>query len=145
MVHIPYRGTQPALQDLMAGNIGVMFDTWSTLRPQFEAGTIRPLGIAVAERAGFAPELPTLIEGGLNDFVASSWCMLLAPAGTPQPVLDRLSAEVGRIVREPAMATRLQDLGFVTEGRTPAETGAFLRSEVERWGNVIRTANVTVE
>jgi tripartite-type tricarboxylate transporter receptor subunit TctC len=145
MEHIPYRGTQPALQDLMAGNIGLLFDTYSTLKPQFDGGNIRPLGIAAAERAAFAPELPTIIEGGIGQFVASSWCMLLAPAGTPTGIVDRIAAEVGKIVREPAMTTKLQDLGFVVEGRPPAQTGDFLRSEVERWGSVIRSANVTVE
>lgn len=145
MEHIPYRGTQPALQDLMAGNIGLLFDTYSTLKPQFDAGSVLPLGIAAAERAAFAPDLPTVMEGGVPDFVASSWCMLLAPAGTPAGVVDRLSAEVGRIVRDPAMAAKLQDLGFVVEGLPPARTGEFLRSEVERWGAVIRSANVTVE
>jgi tripartite-type tricarboxylate transporter receptor subunit TctC len=145
MEHVPYRGTQPALQDLMSGNIGLMFDTYSTLKPQFEGGNIRPLGIATAERPAFAPDLPTVIEGGVENFVASSWCMLLAPAGTPQAIVDRLSTEVGKIVREPAMTSRLQDLGFVVEGRTPAQTGEFLRAEVERWGAVIRSANVKVE
>ncbi|MCB4822710.1 Bug family tripartite tricarboxylate transporter substrate binding protein [Roseicella aerolata] len=145
MEHIPYRGTQPALQDLMAGNIGLMFDTLSPLKPQFEAGNVRPLGIATAQRIAAAPDLPTVIEGGIEDFVASSWCMLLAPAGTPPAIVDRIATEVGRIVREPAMSAKLQELGFVVEGRPPAETGAFLRAEVERWGSVIRAANVTVE
>jgi tripartite-type tricarboxylate transporter receptor subunit TctC len=145
MVHVPYRGTQPALADLMAGHIGLMFDTYSTLKPQFEAGNIRPLGIATATRPGFAAELPTIIEGGVPDFVVSSWCMLLAPPRTPQPILDRLSAEVGRIVREPAMTRRLQEIGFVVEGRNSADTGAFLRAEVTRWAGVIRAANVTVD
>ena len=145
MEHIPYRGTQPALQDLMAGNIGLLFDTYSTLKAQFDAETIVPLGIAAAERAAFAPGLPTIAEGGIDGFAASSWCMLLAPAGTPPGIVDRVCAEVGRIVRDPAMAVRLQDLGFVVEGRPPGPTGEFLRSEVERWGSVIRSANVTVE
>ena len=145
MEHIPYRGTQPALQDLMAGNIGLLFDTYSTLKPQFEAGNVRALGIAALERAAFAPDLPTIIEGGLPDFAASSWCMLLAPAGTPPDITTRLSAEVARIIREPAMTTRLQDLGFVLEGRSPAETATFLQAEVARWGEVIRAAKVTVD
>jgi tripartite-type tricarboxylate transporter receptor subunit TctC len=145
MVHIPYRGTQPALQDLMAGNISLLFDTYSTLKSQFDGVTIRPLGIALAERATFAPELPTVIEEGVPGLVASSWCMLLAPAGTPQPIVDRLSTEVATIVREPAMARRLQDLGFLVEGRPPAATGEFLRAEIDRWAEVIRTAKVTVD
>lgn len=146
MEHVPYRGTQPALQDLMAGNIGLMFDTYSTLKPQFDANTIRPLGIATMARAPFAPELPTINEGsGLADFAASSWCMLLAPARTPEPILERVAAEVRSIVQEPAMTRRMQDLGFVVEARPPAETGAFLRAEVERWRAVIQAANVRVE
>jgi tripartite-type tricarboxylate transporter receptor subunit TctC len=145
MVRIPYRGTQPALQDLMAGNISLLFDTYSTLKPQFDGGTIRPLGIALSERAAFAPELPTVTEEGVPDLVASSWCMLLAPARTPQPIVDRLSGEVAAIVREPAMAKRLQDLGFLVEGRTPVATGEFLRAEIDRWAEVIRTARVTVD
>ncbi|WPB83816.1 Bug family tripartite tricarboxylate transporter substrate binding protein [Sediminicoccus rosea] len=145
MVHVPYRGTQPALADLMAGHIGMMFDTYSTLKPQFEAGNIRPLGIATATRPSFAAELPTIIEGGLPDFVVSSWCMLLAPPRTPQAIVDRLSAEVGRIVRQPAMAQRLQEIGFVVEGRPSADTGTFLRAEVTRWAGVIRSADVKVD
>lgn len=145
MEHVPYRGTQPALQDLMAGNIGLMFDTYSTLKPQFEAGTVRPLGIATLTRPDFAPELPTIIEAGLPDFAASSWCMLLAPARTPDAITERIAREVHAIVREPAMTRRLQDLGFVVEGRAPAATGEFLRAEVARWGEVIRTANIRVE
>ncbi len=145
MEHIPYRGTQPALQDLMAGNLGLLFDTYSPMKPQFDAGTVRPLGIATLTRPEFAPELPTLIEGGLPDFAASSWCMLLAPARTPEPITERIAREVRSIVQEPAMKQRLQDLGFVVEGRPPAATGEFLRAEVARWGEVIRTADIRVE
>jgi len=146
MTHVPYRGTQPALQDLMAGNISIMFDTVSSFRAQFEAETIRPLAIATAEPSAFMPGLPTVGQAmGTAPFAASTWCMLLAPARTPQPIVDRLSAEVAKIVREPAMARRLGEIGFVVEGRTPEATGLFLREEVERWGNVIRTANITVD
>jgi tripartite-type tricarboxylate transporter receptor subunit TctC len=145
LVHVPYRGTQPALQDLIAGNIGALFDTYSTLKPQFDAGTIRPLGIASAQRAGFAPELPTFAEAGVPDFVSSTWCLLLAPAGTPGPVVERLSAEVARIVRDPAMAARFEALGFEPVGNAPDEARAFLGAEIARWGAVIRAADVKVE
>lgn len=146
MTHIPYRGTQPALADLMSGNISIMFDAYAGLKSQFDGGTIRPLGIATTERAPFAPNLPTVAEaGGVPNFAASSWCMLLAPARTPAPIVERFSAEVAKIVREPAMKARLEDMGFITEGRTPAATAQFLGQEVERWGNVIRQANITVE
>ncbi|MBR0652789.1 tripartite tricarboxylate transporter substrate binding protein [Roseomonas terrae] len=145
MEHVPYRGTQPALQDLMVGNIGWMFDTYSSFQAQFEGGTIRPLAIASPTRAAFIPNLPTVMEAGVPDFAASTWCMLLAPAGTPDAITARLAQEVRTIVQEPAMARRLQDIGFVVEGRPPAETGAFLRAEIDRWGEVIRTANIRVE
>ncbi len=145
LVHVPYRGTQPALQDLIAGNIGALFDTYSTLKPQFDAGTIRPLGIASARRAGFAPDLPTIAEAGVPDFVASTWCLLLAPAGTPGPVVERLSTEVARIVRDPAMGARFEALGFEPVGSTPEEARDFLQREIVRWGAVIRAADVKVE
>ena len=145
LVHIPYRGTQPALQDLIAGNIGALFDTYSTLKPQFDAGTIRPLGIASAQRAGFAPDLPTFAEAGVPDFVSSTWCLLLAPAGTPGPVVERLSTEVARIVRDPAMAARFEG-ARLRAGRQHAGGGPRLpEAEIDRWGAVIRAADVKVE
>jgi tripartite-type tricarboxylate transporter receptor subunit TctC len=145
MVHAPYRGTQPALQDLMGGNIGALFDIDSALRPQFQAGNIVPLGIAAAERASFAPDLVTFAEHGIADFVVTTWTMLLATAGTPAEIVERISAEITKIVREPAMTARLAEMGLLAEGRTPAQTAGLLRSEVERWGTVIRTANITVD
>jgi len=145
LTHIPYRGTQPALQDLLAGNIAAMFDTFSTLKPQFDAGTIRPLAIASAARTSFAPDLPTFAEGGVPDFVSSTWCLLLAPARTPVPILERLAAEIRNMVHQPAMEARLQGLGFQVVGSTPAEAGAFLQGEIDRWSHVIRGAGVTVE
>ncbi|WP_165585573.1 tripartite tricarboxylate transporter substrate binding protein [Roseococcus sp. SYP-B2431] len=145
MVHAPYRGTQPALQDLIGGNIGAMFDVDSALRPQFQAGSILPLGIAAAQRAGFAPGMPTFEEQGVADFVVSTWSMLLAPAGTPAEIVGRISTEIAKIVREPAMTARLLGMGLLAEGRSPEGTADLLRSEVDRWATVIRTANVTVE
>ncbi|WP_421988843.1 tripartite tricarboxylate transporter substrate binding protein [Roseococcus sp.] len=145
MVHAPYRGTQPALQDLIGGNIGAMFDVDSALRPQLQAGNIHPIGVAAARRAPFAPDMPTFEEQGIADFTVTTWSMLLAPAGTPADIVERISSEVAKIVREPAMTARLLEMGLIAEGRSPAQTAGFLRSEVERWAGVIRTANVTVE
>ncbi|ONG55790.1 hypothetical protein BKE38_08345 [Pseudoroseomonas deserti] len=145
MTHVPYRGTQPALQDLLAGNIAAMFDTYSTLKPQIDAGSIRALGISSASRARFAPEIPTFAEAGIPDFVSSTWCLLLAPAATPAPIVQRLSKESAEIVREPAMAARLEAMGFEVVGSDPEQAASFLNAEVERWGKVIRAANVQVE
>ncbi len=145
MVHVPYRGTAPALQDLISGNIGVMFDSYSSLRAQFESGSVRPIGFASATRPAWAPNIPTLAEGGLPDFASSTWCLLLAPANTPRDIVERVSAEVAKIVKDPAAAERLRSLGFDAVGSSPEEAGTFLRGEVARWAGVITAANVTVE
>lgn len=145
LVHVPYRGTQPALQDLIAGNISAMFDTYSTLRPQFEAGNARPLAIASAARPPFAPDIPTFAEAGVPDFVSSTWCLLLAPARTPPEIVRRVSTEIAAIVREPATVRNLEGMGFETVGGTPEEAGRFLEAEIARWAAVIRAANVQVE
>jgi tripartite-type tricarboxylate transporter receptor subunit TctC len=143
--HVPYRGTQPALQDLIAGNIVAMFDVNSALRPQIDARNITGLAVASEERPPFARDLPTLIEGGVPDFSVSTWSMLLAPAGTPREIVTRVSTEVAKILREPAMTERLLGMGLLADGRGPDETASFLRAEVDRWGQVIRTGGITVD
>lgn len=143
--HVPYRGTQPALQDLIAGNITAMFDVNSALRPQIEARNVVGLGVASATRPPFAADIPTIAEGGVADFEVSTWSMLLAPAGTPREIVTRISSEVTKILREPAMTTRLREMGLLVDGRDPDETTAFLRAEVDRWGEVIRKGGITVE
>jgi len=145
MNHVPYRGTQPALQDLLAGRIGAMIDTHSAFAPHFAAGTLKRIAVASAARPRFDPELPTFAEGGVPDFVASAWCLLLAPAGTPPAVLNRVSGAVSALLAEPAMRARLDGLGYEPVGSDPTAAAAFLRAEIERWGAVIRAANVQVE
>ena len=145
MVHSPYRGTQPALQDLLAGRIGAMFDVFPGFAPHLAAGSIRGLGVASAERQGFAPDVPTLIEGGLPDFVASTWCLMLAPANTPPAIVRRISDAAAALLREPATGPRLEALGLAPVGSTPEEATAFLREEIDRWGRVIRAADVRVD
>lgn len=145
MVHVPYRGTGPALTDLMAGNIGALMDTLSSMKPQIDAGTIRGIGVTDTKRSAYAPDIPTFAEAGLPDFVSGTWTLLLAPANLPAPILERLSSEVVRIVRSPALKAKLDGLGIEPVGNAPAEAGAFLRAEVAKWGEVIRAANVKLE
>jgi tripartite-type tricarboxylate transporter receptor subunit TctC len=145
MVHVPYRGSAPALTGLMAGDIGVLVDTYSTLKPQIEAGAIRALAIASASRSPHAPDIPTFAEGGIPDFTSSTWTLLLAPAGTPPDIVSRVSAEIARAVRDPAVAGRFADLGVEPAGGTPAEAEAFLKAEVEKWGGIIREAGVKLD
>jgi tripartite-type tricarboxylate transporter receptor subunit TctC len=145
LVHVPYRGTGPALTDLMAGNVGVMIDTQLGLKPQIDAGGIRGIAIAGEKRSPTMPDLPTFIESGMPGFVSSTWTLLLAPAKTPPAIVDRLAAEVAKAVKNPVVAAKLTELGVEIVGNSPAEATAFLKDEVAKWGTVIREANVKLE
>jgi len=145
LVHVPYRGTGPALTDLMAGNVGAMIDTQLGLKPQIDAGGIRGIAIAGEKRSPTMPNLPTFIESGMPGFVSSTWTLLLAPAKTPPAIVDRLAQEVAKAVKNPAVAAKLVELGVEIVGNSPAEATAFLKSEVAKWGTVIREANVKLE
>jgi len=144
MVHVPYKGTAPALQDLMGGQINVMMDTPSSMLPHVRAGKIKALGMASEKRVAVAPEIPTLIESGVP-VVGGTWVGLLAPAGTPKPVVDKLSREVAVAVRRPEIKERFAQLGIEPVGNTPAEFTQFLKDEVAKWAKVIKTANVKID
>ena len=145
MQHVPYKGTAPALTDLIGGQIGVMFDTPSSMMPHVKAGKIRALGVAADKRVGGALEVPIFAEAGMPGFLSGTWSMVLAPAGTPPEIVNRLSAEIAKITRAPAFRERFDGLGILPVGNTPEEATAFLKSEVATWGKVIRDANVKVD
>lgn len=145
MVHVPYRGTGPALTGLMAGDIAVLMDTLSSLKPQIDAGTIRGIGLSDTKRSAYAPEIPTFVESGLSDFVSGTWTLLVAPANLPAPILERLSGDVVRIAKGPTLKAKLEALGIEPVGNSPAEALAFLKAEVAKWGAIIREANVKLD
>ena len=145
MQHVPYKGTAPALSDLIGGQIDVMFDTPVTMLAQVGEGRIRALALASETRTSFAPQIPTVIEAGVPGFVWGTWAMLLAPANTPAAIVDRLSIEVAKIVRTPEMRAKLESLGVEGVGNSPVEATTFLRSEIERNGKIIRDAKITVQ
>jgi tripartite-type tricarboxylate transporter receptor subunit TctC len=145
VVHVPYRGTAPALTDVMAGNITAMFDTLSAMKPQIDAGTIRGVALASEKRSSYAPDLPTFAEAGLPDFVSSTWTMLMMPAKTPKEIVERVSSEVAKIVRSPAFTAKLEGLGIEPVGNSPEQATEFLKAEVAKWGAIIRDANVKID
>jgi tripartite-type tricarboxylate transporter receptor subunit TctC len=145
MTHVPYKGTAPALADLMGGHIQVMFDTMSAMLPQVRAGKIRALGLSSATRWPTAPDIPTIAEAGVPGFVSGSWAGVLAPGGTPKPIVDRLSSEIAKIVRLPDVRTRLAELGVEPSGNTPSEFRAFMEAEVTRWAAVIEQAKIRLD
>jgi len=145
MTHVPYKGTAPALADLMGGHIQIMFDTMSAMLPQVRAGKIRAIGLSSESRWSAAQEIPTLAEAGLPGFISGSWAGLLAPGGTPRSVVDRLSGEIQKIVRQPEVRARIIDLGAEPVGNRPEEFRVFMESEVARWAKVINQAMLRLE
>lgn len=144
MVHVPYKGTAPALQDLMGGQVSVMMDVPSSMLPHVRSGKIKSLGMASEKRVAVAPELPTLIESGVP-VVGGTWVGWLAPAGTPRPVVEKLSGAIGAIVRRQDVRDRFLQLGIEPVGSSSAEFTVFLGNEVAKWAKVIREANVRID
>jgi len=145
MVHAPYKGTAPALTDLMGGQIQIMFDVTSSMMPHVRGGKIRALGIASEKRSVVTPETPTVIEGGVPGYVYGSWAMLLAPANTPKDIVARLSSEVVKIIRSAETRDKFATLGVDPVGNTPEEATEFLRNEIAKSGKIVRDANVKVD
>jgi tripartite-type tricarboxylate transporter receptor subunit TctC len=144
MNHIPYKGTAPALQDLIGGQIQVMMDTPSSMLPHVRGGKIKALGMASEKRVQAAPEIPTLIESGVN-VTGGTWVGWLAPAGTPKAAVDKLSAEIQTIGKRSDIRDRLIQMGIDPVAGSPAQFEQFLRDEVAKWGKVIQQAGVKVE
>jgi len=142
MMHIPYKSAGPALTDLTAGQVQVMFGTMLAAVPLIKNGKIRPIAVTSDKRTVALPEVPTFIESGLRNFEAVSWNCMVAPAGTPEPVIQRLNTELVKIVSDPKVLERLTADGVVGAGSTPQELAAYIKSESEKWGKVIRDAGV---
>jgi tripartite-type tricarboxylate transporter receptor subunit TctC len=144
MVHVPYRGNAPALTDLIAGQVQIMFaDTPSSIQ-HVRAGRLRALAVTTAERSEILPELPTLREF-LPGFEASNWFGVAAPKDTPAEIVDKLNMEINVVLAEPAIRAQLADLGATGLAGSPADFGRFIATEAERWSKVIRAANIKVE
>ena len=142
MVHVPYKGGAQSLQGLTSGDTQLMFVTGSSGLPQVKAGKVKAIAVAAARRAHFMPAVPTMAEGGVANFTADSWSGVLAPAGTPQPIVDLLAREFQAALKEPAVHARLTGMGFEVLARPPEEFASFLASEVQKWTRVIKTAGV---
>ena len=144
MVHVPYKGTAPALQDLIGGQIQFMMDVPSSMLPHVRAGKIKALGMASEKRVAVAPDIPTLTEGGVQ-VVGGTWVGLLAPAGTPKPIVEKLAREVAAAMRRPEIKERFVQLGIEPVGSTSPEFTTFLKNEVAKWAKVIKDANVKID
>jgi len=145
LLHVPYKGTGPALVDLMAGRISTVFTGTPGILPHVQAGRLRIIGISSAQRVASLPDVPTISESGLPGFEVTQWWGILAPAGTPRPVITRLNEVFGKALASPELRKRLAADGAEPAHSTPEAFQAFIKSEVERWAPVIRASGAKVE
>jgi tripartite-type tricarboxylate transporter receptor subunit TctC len=145
ITHVPYRGSSQLMKDLVGGQISMAFDATPSAGPQVEAGAVRALGGGMTQRLRTLPNLPTMQEQGIKGFDCYTWNAILAPTGTPQPILERLSAAVQKAMDDPAVFKRLQEVGVdPTPGRGPKETAAFIKTELAKWAPIIKASGAQV-
>jgi tripartite-type tricarboxylate transporter receptor subunit TctC len=145
MVHVPYKGTAPAVNDLLGGQVQALFDSLATALPNIRAGKLRALGVTSLSRSKSAPDIPTLDEAGASGYEATGWFGVLVPAGTPPEIVARLNGEIGAILRLPDVEERFLKFGAESSGGSPADFARFIKSEQDKWGRIIRDAGIKAE
>ena len=145
MVHVPFNGIAPAVTAVVAGDVQLMFAAAPSALPLVAAGKLRAIGVASPKRIAAAPALPTLDESGLTGFDVTSWYSLVAPAGTPPAVVERLQQEVARALQSPETRAKLAGLGAEPVANTPAEFAVMIKSETAKWGKIVKDANIRPE
>jgi tripartite-type tricarboxylate transporter receptor subunit TctC len=145
MVHVPYKGGAPMMADLIAGHIEMSIETSGSASPHIKAGSVRALAVSTAKRSPAFPDLPTLAEAGLTGYDVTTWYGVLAPAGTPGPIRDRLYKELNEILKSPEIAARLRDIGGDPGGETPTEFADFIKNETAKWIKLAKDAHISVE
>ena len=146
LVHVPYRGSAPMMNDLAAGQIPIAFDGTPTVLPQVQAGAIRPLGAGMKTRARALPDLPTMDEQGFKGFECYTWNAIFAPAKTPQPIVMQLNKAINTALEDKAVFTRLQDVGIdPTPGSTPEKLAAFVKQELAKWAPIIKASGAELD
>jgi tripartite-type tricarboxylate transporter receptor subunit TctC len=143
--HVPFRGSADAHTQIMGGQIPVMFDAIPATQPHIKSGKLRGLGIATLTRSAFLPDLPTIAEGGLPGFEAVGWIGIAAPAKTPTDILDKLNAEMNRILNQPDVKERLAALAFTPAGGTRAEFAAYIKAEIAKWGKAVKESGAKAD
>lgn len=145
IINVPYKGSGPAMQDLIGGQVNLLFDSVASALPQIKAGTIRPIAVATAQRMPQLPDVPTIAELGYPGFEAVSWGGLLVPKGTPQAVVERIGADTRKIVNDPAVREQMLARGLLPDARSAQDWRLFIDAEIRKWGELIKAANITAE
>jgi len=145
MLHVPYKGGGPALVDLLAGQVQVLFATYVTSKPHIQSGRVRALGVSTAKRPAALPDLPTIAEAGVPGYDSGVWYGILAPAGTPQEIIAKLNSEILRVLNHPELRNLLVGGGIEPIGSPPEELGRYIKSEITKWAKVVKEAGVRVD
>lgn len=144
-VHVPYKGSGPAIQDVIGGQVDMMFDTTVVAGPHIQSGKVRAIAVSSAKRLEALPNVPTIAESGVPNFEVVSWQGIFVPAGVPKPIVDRLHVEIMKILQTTEMQDRLKSLGMQPSGMTPEQVSSFQKAEVEKWAQVIKAAGIKLE
>jgi tripartite-type tricarboxylate transporter receptor subunit TctC len=145
LVHFPYRGSGPALLDLIGGTMDLMFDNLPSAMPHIKAGKLKALGVTTAQRSAALPDVPTIAEAGVKGFDASSWFGLLAPAGTPADIVNRIQQEAAKSLGAPELKERMLSQGAIPSGMKPAEFAAYIAAETKKWERVVKASGAKVD
>lgn len=145
IVHVPYKGSAPAVTDLLAGQVNILFDNTPNVLPHIRAGKLRALGVTTAKRSSFTPELPTVAESGVPGYEVTAWFGIVAPAGTPRDVVAKLNAEVNRVLALPETKERFLKAGVEPTGGSPEDFARHVRAEVAKWSKVVKDADIRAD
>ncbi len=145
LLHVPYKGSPPAHIDLMGGSVDIMFDNIVPVSPHVKSGKLKALAVTTKTRASSLPDVPTMAEAGFPNFEAVAWFGMLVPAGTPQPIIDRLNKEIVAILNTPDIKERLAALGATVVADTPAEYARFMSAEINKWAPIVKRAQISIE
>ena len=142
MQHIPYKGSSPAVTDLLGGQVNYMFDSITSAKPHIDSGKLRPIGITTSKRSKALPNVPTIAESGLPGYEVTPWFAVFVPAATPKPIVNKLNAALLDALKSPEIKAKFDGIGAEPLGTTPDELASYLNKEIERWGKVISTNNI---
>nr|WP_194724949.1 tripartite tricarboxylate transporter substrate binding protein [Noviherbaspirillum malthae] len=145
ILHVPYKGSAPAVTDLMGRQVDMMFDSVSSAKPYIDSGRLKPLAVTTTKRSSVLPNVPTVAEAGIKGYELSGWYAVFVPAKTPQPVVNRINEELVKALKQPDVKARFAQIGAEPVGSSPAELAKYLKSETAKWSEIVRARNIKAD